>query len=124
MIGQPFPILSQNTNINDLLTISRYESVLKKYPHLENAKLSRIQELKLIQTMIKDIKFVLTFDQRILQEQSVYWLHLANINDTEQRVRIKTNLETHCSTPVEWISNSELEITINPSLRIVKVPKF
>ena len=92
----------------------------KNSQHQEYKPLTKIQEFKLIQKLMTDIKFVLSFEDEILSDQKIYWLYLCNIIDKNQQVNIKKSLESHCITPITWLSDSELEITIHPDLRIYK----
>lgn len=112
------------SSIIDVYYVSRF-GPCKKQPRRESlipeAKpLTNIQKLKLVQKLLTDIKFVLNFEEDILQEQGMYWLFLTDIVCPEQRKKIKEELETHCLTPIKWLSNSEIEIIIDPSKRIIK----
>ena len=108
-----------------------YMSVFSHHPQfligLNNSEplklLTKMQELKLIQKLLKNVKYILTFEESILFEQKVYWLHLSGISGitTEvQRNAIKIAIESHCLTPVCWINDIEISITIDPIKRIVK----
>lgn len=103
-----------------------YMSVFSHHPNLtfiQPKPLSKMQELKLIQKLLKNVKYILTFEESILLEQKVYWLHLSGISGSTtetQRNAMKTAIESHCLTPVSWINDIELEITIDPIKRIVK----
>jgi hypothetical protein len=101
--------------------ISRFGHA-SKYTSVPSKPLTKIQEVKLVQKLLKDVKYVLTFEPDILQEQNVYWLYLTGVlNATlEQRNSIKLAIESHCLTPVVWVTNDEIEITINPANKIPK----
>jgi hypothetical protein len=106
-----------------------YMSAFSHHPSLKNQKgepikpLTKIQELKLIQKLLKNVKYVLTFEESILLEQKVYWLHLSGISGatTEtQRSAIKIAIESHCLTPVCWLNDIEIAITVDPIKKMVK----
>ena len=88
-----------------------YMSVFSHHPNLSSIQpkpLTKMQELKLIQKLLKNVKYILTFEESILSEQKVYWLHLSGISGitTEvQRNAIKIAIESHCLTPVSWITS-------------------
>ena len=109
-----------------------YMSVFSHHPNLSTnltqKPLTKMQELKLIQKLLKNVKYVLTFEESILSEQKVYWLHLSGISGVtteSQRNAIKVAIESHCLTPVSWITSPlygdvEMSITVDPIKRIVK----
>ena len=107
-----------SSEIPDIYYVSRFTPQRAWIP--PQPKLTNIQKLKLVQKLLIDIKFVLSFEEDILAEQKVYWLFLSEIVCNDQRNKIKEELEAHCLTPIRWLSNSEIEITIDPSLRIIK----
>jgi hypothetical protein len=85
--------------------------------------LNKIQELKLIQKLLKEIKFVQSLDESVLREQKLYWLYTHNIKCNETKTRIKTALESHCSAHMNWIGDNEFEININPNCKVLKIEK-
>ena len=82
--------------------------------------LSRLNEFKIIQNILQDIKGVLTFSEDVLRGQEKYWIRFTScaVDELEQRERITKALERHCHTPVRWIVANEIEININPDDRI------
>ena len=85
---------------------------------------ARIQEFKLVQSLLKYIKFVQSFNEDILREQSKVWLSFkCNITDESQQQRISSTLQNHCLIPITWISPYELELNINPGCKIIKPAK-
>jgi len=100
----------------DELEVSRFP--LKKSISIS---LTKIQEFKIVQKFLKEIKFVLSFDEEVLREQSTYWLYSHNISCVDQRDRIKLALESHCCCPMGWLSQNELEIDVNPDHKIIKI---
>jgi len=86
-------------------------------------KLSRVQEFKVIQTLLGDLKYIMSFDEDILVSQTRYWMEVTPIVDSEQRNRISEALERHCHTPVVWLDTNTIEVIINPNYRIDLGPK-
>lgn len=101
------------------LTVSRF-GIVSNEALIYKVELSQINERKLVQNMLKELRFVLEFDIDVLEEQKYFWLSFISIISQEQRNRIKSTLENYCRTPVTWLSNNEIEININPEYRIVK----
>jgi hypothetical protein len=87
----------------------------------DSKPISRITEFKIIQYLISDIKSILEFEPKVLENQNFYWIKIQVINDENQRERIKVAIEKHCLTPLRWIGNNDIiEININPSYKIMK----
>ena len=107
------------SNAIDPLEVSRFP-----LQHSANITLNKIQEVKLVQKLLKEIKFVQSFDEDILRDQKKYWLYMHNISDEALRARIKTALETHCQAPMLWITSYEFEINIDPDCKIEKVREY
>jgi len=104
-----------STKLHDPLEVSRFSN-FRQVP----VTLTKIQELKIVQKMLKEIKFVQSFDENVLRCQDRYWLYTHKIFNDDQRERVRLALETHCCAPVCWPSNNEIEITINPDAKIIK----
>lgn len=95
-----------------------------RYP-IEDCKtitITKIQEAKLQQKIIKEIKFVQSLPANVLREQHYYWIFTHNITNEDAKLRIKSAIESYCSINVEWISGNEIQFDINPEHRIEKVP--
>jgi hypothetical protein len=119
----PLPSLLINTNVEkienkvDLLDVSRYPIV-----NFVDITITKMQEIKLQQKLLKELKFIASLDERVLKDQHYYWLFTNNIVNEDARLRIKSALEIYCTMPMQWISGTELEIDINPEHRIEKIP--
>ena len=86
--------------------------------------LNKIEEVRLVQKLLKEIKFIQSFDEDVLRGQKRYWLYTHNIVDETLRKRIKTALETHCLAHMQWITSCEFEINIDPDCKIEKVREY
>lgn len=117
--------ISQNVNVNSAKSPIKVDPLeVSRFP-LDNPQaitINKFEEIKLVQKFLKELKFVQSLDEQVLKNQQYYWLYTHNIVCPETRGRIKTALETHCATHMEWISDCEFEIDINPEHRIEKVP--
>ena len=102
--------------IHDPLEVSRFPDAFRQVL----VTLTKIQELKIVQKLLKEIKFVLSFDENVIQSQDKYWLYTHKISNSDQRERLRIALETHCCVPVSWQSDNEIEIVINPDCKIIK----
>ena len=80
--------------------------------------LTNMQEFKLKQNLIAELKFIMSFDCSVLREQKYYWMVITPIEDSDVQQRIKSNLESHHKTPIVWISSSEILVDINPDHRL------
>jgi hypothetical protein len=101
----------------DELEVSRYPII-----NPVDVTITKMQEIKLQQKLLKELKFVASLDERVLKEQHYYWLFTNNIVNEDARSRMKSALEIYCTMPMQWISGTELEIDVNPEHRIEKVP--
>lgn len=107
--------ISDKSHVHDPLEVSRFPN-FKQIP----VTLTKIQELKIVQKMLKEVKFILSFDEHVLRGQDKYWLYTHTLSNDDQRERLRIALETHCCAPVRWLSHNEMEITINPDSKIIK----
>lgn len=81
--------------------------------------LTRIQEFKVIQTILADVKCILNIDDDVLKDQGKYWIKLSSpVINTDQQERITVALKKHLHTPIEWLDSTELEVVIDPDCRI------
>lgn len=103
----------------DPLEVSRYP-----IKNCKDITVSKIQEIRLQQKIIKEIKFVQSLSNEVLHNQELYWLFTNNITDEDVKSRIKSAIETYCMLNVRWISGREIEINIDPECRIEKVPSY
>jgi len=111
------PVTLNNTqNTSDQLEVSRYP-----FDPIDII-ITKIQEMKLQQKLLKELKFVMSLDERILKNQQYYWLFTNNITNEDARLRIQSALELYCMLRVRWVSGTELEIDINPEHKIEKIP--
>lgn len=106
---------SNKSHAHDPLEVSRFPS-FRQTP----VTLTKIQELKIVQKILKEVKFILSFDENILREQEKYWLYTHTISNEEQRERLRLALESHCCIPIYWASHNEIEFDINPEHKIIK----
>lgn len=86
-----------------------------EYPQINNHK-----EFNITKALLIDIKKVLEFDEETLREQQHYWLNFDHTFNATQQKRIKNTLETHCLTPIIWLDDNSIELTITPSKRIIR----
>ncbi len=100
------------------LSISRFGGIPK---HDDTITFQRVHEHKLLQNMLKELRFVLNFDPGVLERQRYYWLSFITIIDENVRTRLKGAIEKFCHTPVTWLSHNEIEININPNERVFAI---
>ncbi len=93
--------------------INLWGLVPKGYDIFEPKPLNKIEEFKLLQQLLQHIKAILTIPSDVLRCQGKIWLSFMPVED-RVRTRIKTGIESHHRTPVEWVSNHEIQININP----------
>lgn len=105
-----------NVYVHDPLEVSRFPDDFRQV----DVTLTKIQEIKFVQKLLKEIKFVLSLDENVIRRQDKYWLYTHNISNNDQRERLRLALETHCCVPVSWQSVREIEIVINPDCKIIK----
>lgn len=113
------PNISTESADFDILEVSRYP-----ISNIQNVTIGKMQEIKLQQKIIKEIKYVQSIEENILREQKLYWLFTHNITNEDAKTRIKSAVEMYCMLHATWISGSELEININPDQKIEKIPGF
>ena len=85
------------------------------------SKLNTINEFKVTQAILNEVKIILTINDDVLREQSYYWMATPlglEVNDSGQQEAIRLALESHYRTPTVWISGTELKINIDPDMRI------
>jgi len=105
-----------NVFVHDPLEISRFPDDFRQV----QVSLTKIQEIKILQKILKEVKCVLSLDENALRRQDKYWVYTHKISNDDQRERLRLALETHCCTPVSWQSDNEIEVTINPDCKIIK----
>jgi hypothetical protein len=88
--------------------------------NLSSVKLTKLQEMKIGQKLVKNLQDILDFPDDVLRNQNKYWLFMNDIECVDQRNRIKKTLESYYFCPTTWISNHEIEIIINPDFRMSK----
>jgi hypothetical protein len=105
-----------NVYVHDPLDVSRFPDDFRQVL----VTLTKIQEIKFVQKLLKEVKFVISLDENVIRSQDRYWLYTHKISSSDQRERLRLALETHCCVPVSWQSDNEIEIVINPDCKIIK----
>lgn len=90
------------------------------YDELPDQVLSVTNEFRLTQYILEELRHVIKINSTVLTTQDVYWICFTPISCEEQKKRITQVIENHRRTPVKWLGNGKIEITIDPVKRIKK----
>ncbi len=82
--------------------------------------LTKLQELKLNQRLLADLKNTLSFEEDVKNKQEFYWIHVTPDLSEKSRENIRLMLHSHHQMPVEWIDNHTIEICIHTETKMEK----
>ena len=88
------------------------------YDEVPDQVYSDANEFRLTQYILEELRHIIKISSPVLTTQDVYWICFTPISCEEQRKRITQVIENHRRTPVKWLTNGKIEITIDPVKRI------
>lgn len=89
-------------------------------PSKKPTTLTKLQELKLNQRLLADLKNTLSFEEDVKNKQEFYWIYVASNLSEKSRENIKLMLRSHHQMPVEWIDDHTIEICIHTETKMEK----